>query len=958
MASATVGSAYRHLRDLFGGRSVVGLGDGQLLRRYASSKDGAAFEALVGRHGPLVLSTCRAVLRSEHDVEDAFQATFLVLARKAGSVQGVDSLGGWLHRVAFRASLRLAESARRRRRKEAEASAMTPEVVSQVRPDPELKPILHEEIDRLPESQRLPVVLCDLEGLSYEQAADQLGWTVPSFRCRLARGRQKLRDRLIRRGIAAPAVALLLAGSSATGAVVPALLIRSTVAMATGGVASAGVVALTQIILRGMLMTKIQIGTTALLAVLGLSAAGVIASGAGRNDEPKPASPPEARSRPATPATQVAEKLGPMEMVEIRGRVVAADGKPVAGANLRGAYVDRNAKPLPGATSGPDGRFAIRLPRPKDQPSGYMANFPWIIASAPGHGIGWAERVLRSDRPDEQVVTLTEEGPPIEGRIIDLEGRPVAGASVKLAMIWFEGKGDLAGWIARARNGAAGNLWQGLDQLSLEKILPIEAQTDAEGRFKLAGIGRDRIADLIVSGPGIATTPVNVFSREEKEIRSSDKGMMSPTPFIVHAPKFQLALAPSKGVEGVVRDKETGKPIVGLKINAAVFDDHSLIQDRGIEAETDAEGHYRLDGLPKAAAYRLFLSPGPGLPYSKGTLKAPADSPALEPVAFDFKLKSGVIVRGKVTDKATGRPVRGYAHYYAFADNPNVDDYPGFRSSYNSQADINQEDGSFELVALPGRGVVGVRAEEERHKGAVGDEKIAGYDAKMKTYNTLPSWCNVGNYHIIAEVNIDPKAKPPTLELQADPGQSVAVEVVGPDGQPLGGTKVKGKSELFQSSPFPEESASFEIHALEPAHPRRIVVIQEDRKLIGSAFLRGDEPGPVAVKLQPWGRVAGRIIDDEGKPRKGMFIGSPGGSNNPHPETHDILPGSDWNQGIRVGDDGRFEIEGLVPGLKYSANARTGFEAYGDLFIDVTVEPGEVKGLGDLKVQPPKKTEE
>ncbi len=134
--------------------------------------------------------------------------------------------------------------------------------------------------------------------------------------------------------------------------------------------------------------------------------------------------------------------------------------------------------------------------------------------------------------------------------------------------------------------------------------------------------------------------------------------------------------------------------------------------------------------------------------------------------------------------------------------------------------------------------------------------------------------------------------------------------------------------------------------------------MHEGRKLIGSALLKGDEAGPVTIKLQPWGSIAGRIVDDEGRPRKAMFIGSPTGSTNKHPETHDIVPGSDWNNGVRVGDDGRFLVEGLVPGLKYSANARTGFEAFGDLFVDITVAPGEAKNLGDLKVQPPKKTQE
>ncbi len=211
---------------------------------------------------------------------------------------------------------------------------------------------------------------------------------------------------------------------------------------------------------------------------------------------------------------------------------------------------------------------------------------------------------------------------------------------------------------------------------------------------------------------------------------------------------------------------------------------------------------------------------------------------------------------------------------------------------------------------------------------------------------------------IVAEVVVDPKAESMTLDLQADPGKSVAIEVVGPDGAPIGDTKVKGLHELFQSSPIPQPSSRFEVHALDPSRPRRVVVMHEGRKLIGTALLKGDQTGPVTIKLEPWGSVAGRIVDDEGRPRKAMFIGSPDGSENKHPETHDILPGSDWNQGVRVGDDGRFLIEGLVPGLKYSATARAGFEASGDLFVDVTVASGEAKDLGDLKVQPPKKTEE
>ncbi len=196
------------------------LTDRQLLERFTAGEGEPAelaFAALVERHGPMVLRVCSALLRDPHDAQDAFQATFLVLLRKARELWIHDSLGPWLHRVARRVANRVQTSARRRREYERKA-AESRTVLSLVGCGPdEPWSILHEEIDRLPERYRLPVVLCHLEGQSHELAAKTLRLPVGTLKSRLHRARDLLRGRLSRRGMDLPA-GLLTAARISSGA--------------------------------------------------------------------------------------------------------------------------------------------------------------------------------------------------------------------------------------------------------------------------------------------------------------------------------------------------------------------------------------------------------------------------------------------------------------------------------------------------------------------------------------------------------------------------------------------------------------------------------------------------------------------------------------------------------------------------------------------------------------------
>ena len=275
MTNESPGTAFRLLHVLFNGGTVAGLTDEQLLQRFTTPKDAtaeAAFEALVERHGPMVLRVCRNVLDDHHDAEDAFQATFLVLALKAGSVRKHSSLASWLLRVARRVALKARADACRRRAREVRVNLedlpSDPARSDSARPAdrPELRTVIDEEVARLPEKYRAPIVLCYLEGLTQEVAAQQLGWPAGTVRGRIARARELLRTRLARRGLALP-VGLMAAAipSKVEAAALPSALVGSTVRAAmqvaageaiTVGTVSASVAALARGALRMMTVDK------------------------------------------------------------------------------------------------------------------------------------------------------------------------------------------------------------------------------------------------------------------------------------------------------------------------------------------------------------------------------------------------------------------------------------------------------------------------------------------------------------------------------------------------------------------------------------------------------------------------------------------------------------------------------------------------------------------------------
>jgi RNA polymerase sigma factor (sigma-70 family) len=299
------------VRKLVEGQDLGRLSDQDLLQRYVHAQDEAAFAALLERHGPMVLGVCRRVLADEADVEDCFQGTFLVLLRKAAAIRKRSAVGCWLHGVAHRLAVHARAARLRRRQRENQAPAPAPSEPGEDITWRELRTLLDEELRRLPERYRAPLVLCYLQGQTRDEAARQLGVTVTALKGRLERGRDRLRRRLERRGLAlsAPLLAALL-DQGATAA--PAPLVVATLKLTTAaGSAPVQVVALAEWMVKDMLRSRMRtvVGTLLGLVLLG-SGAGLLARGAWPTPAPGAPAPFQADTNKDGPTPPRSDKQG------------------------------------------------------------------------------------------------------------------------------------------------------------------------------------------------------------------------------------------------------------------------------------------------------------------------------------------------------------------------------------------------------------------------------------------------------------------------------------------------------------------------------------------------------------------------------------------------------------------------------------------------------------------------
>jgi RNA polymerase sigma factor (sigma-70 family) len=654
-------AGWKQIDRLFEGGSLVGLTDRELLARFLAGEAAeAAFEALVDRHGPMVRAVCRSMLGDPHSADDAFQATFLVLARRAGSIRRGDAVGSWLYGVAHRVAARArSEAARRRMLARYLAERTRPEPSESETPG-ELMPELIEEVERLPERYRAPIVLCYLEGQSQEQAAVALGCAIRTVETRLRRGRERLRTRLVRRGLA-PAAALAAIGvesaEAATGLLggpIPEALSESTArasvqfaASRAAGLASAAI-GLAQGVLRSLFWNRLTRAGVGLGLCAGLALTTFALSAAAQ--------------RSGKPAT-VAEKPA----ATIAGRIVDDRGRPVAGAEVwMPTRFFEAAAATPHTTTDANGNYVLDVPESLSRtPFHERDHVVWAYAS--GHRIASinAARALYG-KPDSVDLTL---GPATDTSFVVLgpDGRPVAGAVVEPDLV-------------DAPNGVTG-------PLPAAMLRAVRATTDGTGRAMLPAIDREGFEGVKVTTDALGSQHLGLRG-----------GAAEPARRVIR-------LRPAGRVEGHVvaaRPEWTRGVKVYLATNHATapFGPGVGATEGSSEVTTDDNGRFV---VPAIAEGRLELAAH--LDPSRPVRPRPIDHAevrAHETATLAIFLQKALRLRGAIRVKGTGEPVAGASIYVDYGWGNDVRGPEGAEQAAGGDTVVTDAAGRFETFGLPG----------------------------------------------------------------------------------------------------------------------------------------------------------------------------------------------------------------------------------------------------------------
>ncbi len=980
MARVAEGSLVQQIEVLLEGGSVAGLTDRQLLARFTTERDAAregAFAALVARHGPMVLDVCRQFLGDLHHAEDTFQAVFLVLARKAGSIRDPELLGNWLYGVALRTARKAKVRLARQRKHEEGDSMRRPGSGSSVPVETIAQPpeqavlnreqaeALHEEIGRLPGSFRVPVVLCYLEGLSLDEAARRLHWPAGTVHSRLARARDRLRRGLTRRGVVLPAAALAAAldpkpASARVSSLLCETTTRAAIHFAAGQAAGEAASLLAREVLQSMLFHKLR---TIVLALLALTAAatgtGLLAhSLAMIKDEPKRSPIGQQRTTPAAKPQTVSQEPSPGRMF-VTGRVLDPQGKPVPNAAVmiytRLKLFDRPigfhpVGPLVTLESRCDGsgRFRIDVPRTSSSRQDVLG----ITALAPGYGIGWGELDPDAKEPTADVALRPELV--IQGRLLDPQGQPARGVKVSIGYVLHTSLGETDGPSFSPHLPQDPRAW------------PEPATTDADGRFTLRSLARELLVGLTVDDPRFASDFTVVDTGGA--VFDSRLGFQIPPVKLdtgSDPKKLTIALQPVQTITGRVTYADNGKPVPHARLEVSATRKGSG-SSRSTDFETDGDGRFRVNPSPGDRFFLTTQSPdGPpylsvqrGIDWPKGAVEH----------SVDLSLPRGVVIGGKVTEEGSGKPVTGAVVRFTPYDHAEVNPVGSVPSSTGL-------DGSFRIAAPAGPGYLVTQGPSDdyvlREMGAEGGV----YFAKPGSRRFYA--------HAYTFLDLKPENSGQEVNVIIRRGVTAKVRVVGPDDRPVqdakvvsrmilgtpaaGGWKIRDRRHLGRV-----RDGQFELHGLDPETEVPVYFFDSRHELGATVQLSGQSAarGPGTVRLERCGATKARIVGPDGKSvekYRGLtleMIVAPDSRFDSKRENAERLPPGQISprdldptryEALVSDAQGRWVFPGLIPGATYRFIDHTTFRDPGGSAIrkEFTVRPGETLDLGEILIAKP-----
>lgn len=645
--------------------------------------------------------------------------------------------------------------------------------------------------------------------------------------------------------------------------------------------------------------------------------------------------------------------------ITIQGKVLDPTGRPT---NARVRVFSVMGDVLAGAKTGDDGSFAISasLARAKERSPNGKWEYGVVVADNDNFCPSWV--ALKTAVHDDETTLQLVEDTPIQGTVLNASGKPVPNATIEVRTLHRFTTESLDGFLKTNRDRVT-TLRNSLDAKNkavfgpIEMVFPVRKfEADVNGKFTIRGVGKERVVQARIEGPTIAsqfmmivTRPMieakwkrNRLSKYDQSVSESTVGGASIP--VVYPARFHHVATPATSISGTVTAKDTGTPLEGVRVSA------QMKTGQGGNSVTDAQGRYAITGLPTQGVLNLHAVCPSGMAYVNALRRGIDYTAAAPPSNANFQLSPGILARGTLTDSA-GKPVRGSIDYLCLRNNKYANRMND-RFGHYGDADTD-ENGEFQIVVIPGQGIVTATARADKYEKASFDG--LGLPLNEGINRGMLSTVNWGlvrgsHYHAVEVISPASLADNVTVHFRLVEGNQITGKLVDANGRPVRQAKWWQPNRNYGDL---LESNEFTVFGLNDDEERRIVFRHETRRLGAVVEVSQTSEKAVTVKLRPYSKVTGRLVDAAGKPIAGArYTAITAGETSKLKKTGGSRIGFKHRPVVcgqgETDADGRFHIDGIIPGHDFELAAAKPGERIPDALMLLSLRSGETKDLGDV----------